>query len=72
MCGLDGEIIPVGNFSAFYPIAVMLFVVGMVKASIVFISGALFFLICAIDESGKRKKGSETEDKMSKEVMAVE
>jgi hypothetical protein len=50
----------------------MLFVVGMVKASIVFISGALFFLICAIDESGKRKKGSETEDKMSKEVMAVE
>lgn len=61
-----------GNFSAFYPIAAMFFVVGMVKASIVFISGALFFLICAIDESGKSKKGSETQEEMSKEGTAVE
>lgn len=57
-----------GNFSAFYPIAAMFFVVGIVKASIIFISGALFFLICAIDETKAQKKASEVQDEVSRET----
>ncbi len=62
----------IGNFSAFYPIAAMFFVVGMVKSSIVFISGALFFFICAINETKALKKASEAQDKVSEGTTTVE
>ncbi len=47
----------IGDFSAFYPVALMFFVVGIITTNIVFIAGGIFFLICAINEGESQSKG---------------